>query len=337
MAVPSLLLDVVPLSLVLCLAISLASLGLALWRKGAPYLMLWGMGGVLIAGAILLQVLRESVPQELSIGVSNVSLIAGYVCLAAGVRALHGRSSAGLLPLGVVAAGAFISAWLGGAGVQVRIAIMALTLLTFSGLMLADYIGGLRRTPNPGLGRRIGVVALALNALVALMRLLVALGVPIGLTYAEVLRVSILSLAILAVVGIVATLVVLSAPLAQEALVETEGDAGPSPDPAPSPPGWRLAHEHRSLVTPDGNALRLTGNEFLVLQHLCAHVEVPVSRATLNGVLGREGDNPRDRSIDILISRLRRKCTELGTDLPVTAVRGQGYMFHGDLATRPGQ
>jgi DNA-binding response OmpR family regulator len=78
------------------------------------------------------------------------------------------------------------------------------------------------------------------------------------------------------------------------------------------------------------NASRATGSEYLLLRELCGKGE-PVMRDVLNAAVGRDADNPKDRGIDILISRLRRKCADTGIKLPVNSVRGMGYVFHGAL------
>jgi DNA-binding response OmpR family regulator len=38
-----------------------------------------------------------------------------------------------------------------------------------------------------------------------------------------------------------------------------------------------------------------------------------------------------DRSIDVLVSRLRRKLQGEGRDAPITTVRGVGYMFNAEV------
>lgn len=69
----------------------------------------------------------------------------------------------------------------------------------------------------------------------------------------------------------------------------------------------------------------------MVLQELATDRNAPVPREVLIAALGRDAANTKDRSVDILISRLRKKCADAGGSLPITSVRGRGYVFHGDL------
>lgn len=45
----------------------------------------------------------------------------------------------------------------------------------------------------------------------------------------------------------------------------------------------------------------------------------------------RMGDSS-DRSIDVLVSRLRRKLTTEDRPAPITTVRGVGYMFNAEVS-----
>ncbi len=92
--------------------------------------------------------------------------------------------------------------------------------------------------------------------------------------------------------------------------------------------GWMLDTTVRRLVTPVGAVMSLSGGEYRLLQVLLEHSNRPLSRDQLLQLTqGREA-GPFDRSINIQISRLRRR---LG-DNPRTAtliktVRNQGYLL----------
>lgn len=96
--------------------------------------------------------------------------------------------------------------------------------------------------------------------------------------------------------------------------------------------GWTLDTARRELTAPGGAAVELSGAEYDVL---LAFLERPQRVLTRDRILelsrNRLGD-VQDRSVDVLVSRLRRK---LGTqdaapDL-VRTVRGAGYMFGADV------
>jgi len=78
----------------------------------------------------------------------------------------------------------------------------------------------------------------------------------------------------------------------------------------------------------DGQAIRLTGTEFRVLEMLMrASGQVQSRESLTERVLGRRL-TPYDRSIDTHVSNLRRKLGLGGTGLPeIRSVRGAGYVL----------
>jgi two-component system response regulator CpxR len=90
--------------------------------------------------------------------------------------------------------------------------------------------------------------------------------------------------------------------------------------------------ERRAAV--DGCELRLTGAEFALLLTLAQHAGEVVAKATLTRqALGREIER-FDRSVDVHVSRLRRKLAEASPAAPaIEAVRGAGYLL---IAQRAG-
>jgi two-component system response regulator CpxR len=84
--------------------------------------------------------------------------------------------------------------------------------------------------------------------------------------------------------------------------------------------------ERRAAV--DGHELRLTGAEFALLLTLAQHAGEVVNKATLTRLaLGREIER-FDRSVDVHVSRLRRKLAEASPQAPaIEAVRGAGYLL----------
>ncbi|MDD7910951.1 MULTISPECIES: response regulator [Pseudovibrio] len=92
--------------------------------------------------------------------------------------------------------------------------------------------------------------------------------------------------------------------------------------------GWVLDEATRHLKAPDGVLVHLSSSEFDALLTLVKSPQKPVSRDALGKVLRGAAVESHDRSIDILISRLRKKLaqTEPGKDF-ISTVRHQGYLF----------
>jgi DNA-binding response OmpR family regulator len=80
-------------------------------------------------------------------------------------------------------------------------------------------------------------------------------------------------------------------------------------------------------ATFDGVDLQLTSTEFNVLQVLVTNAGTVVSKDLLSqNALGR-ALSAYDRSIDVHISKIRKKLSELGGDNLIVSVRGSGYQF----------
>jgi two-component system OmpR family response regulator len=92
--------------------------------------------------------------------------------------------------------------------------------------------------------------------------------------------------------------------------------------------GWKLDPITRHLTGEDGVVVPLSGAEYKLLDVLLAHPNRILNRDQLLDLTqGRESD-PFDRSIDVLISRLRKR---LGDDPKtpeiIKTVRGEGYIL----------
>ena len=98
--------------------------------------------------------------------------------------------------------------------------------------------------------------------------------------------------------------------------------------------GWRMDQRRRELFAPDGGRISVSEAEFDLLSVLSERPQRIVGRETLleqsrDRLSGRDSS---DRSIDVLISRLRRKlgAVEGGRDM-IRTVRGVGYIFTPDV------
>ena len=92
--------------------------------------------------------------------------------------------------------------------------------------------------------------------------------------------------------------------------------------------GWSWDADARSLVSPDGVAVELTGGEHDLLLCLVTHPQRVMSRdQLLDRTRGREA-MPFDRTIDVQLGRLRRKlAVHPDADTLIKTVRGGGYVF----------
>src|SRR6185369_8209955 len=83
----------------------------------------------------------------------------------------------------------------------------------------------------------------------------------------------------------------------------------------------------RAVTDPDGGSIELTGAEFdLLLTFLDRPGRVLSRDQLLDLTKGRDGD-VLDRSIDVLISRLRRKLSDGGATQMFKTVRNGGYQL----------
>ncbi|MDI1295311.1 MAG: response regulator transcription factor [bacterium] len=91
--------------------------------------------------------------------------------------------------------------------------------------------------------------------------------------------------------------------------------------------GWIVNFARREVSNPAGGLVELTAAEFALLSVLLDHAQTVIARARLMELAGvREGPSS-DRSVDVLVSRVRRKLSHDGRPAPIVTVRGVGYMF----------
>lgn len=92
--------------------------------------------------------------------------------------------------------------------------------------------------------------------------------------------------------------------------------------------GWRLNYILRQLVSPEELVIPLSNAEFRLLTVLVEHPNRVLSREFLLDEARGRNMEIFDRSIDILISRLRQKLNDdPRTPSFIKTVRGEGYLF----------
>ncbi len=92
--------------------------------------------------------------------------------------------------------------------------------------------------------------------------------------------------------------------------------------------GWILNLDSRELKNPEGRKIELTSGEFSLLNEFIEKAGRVLSRDHLLSAIYSRDWEPFDRSIDVLVTRLRRKI-EADSRHPeiIKTVRGTGYMF----------
>lgn len=91
--------------------------------------------------------------------------------------------------------------------------------------------------------------------------------------------------------------------------------------------GWLISFPRREVHDPAGGPVDLTGAEFDLLTVLTDQPHRVIARERLIELSGARAGESSDRSVDVLISRLRRKLTHGRVPAPIVTVRGIGYMF----------
>jgi DNA-binding response OmpR family regulator len=117
-----------------------------------------------------------------------------------------------------------------------------------------------------------------------------------------------------------------------------EAEGGPHARPWRDFHGFRLNETSGELIRGDGVRIELTANEAHLLAHLVHHSGRPVARETLMTSVLHRPWSPSDRSIDVLITRLRGKI-EPDSKSPaiIKTVRGVGYILTPDAVREHAQ
>lgn len=95
--------------------------------------------------------------------------------------------------------------------------------------------------------------------------------------------------------------------------------------------GWNLSLSRRELRSPSGAMVDLTGAEFDLLATFVSQRQRVLGRERLIELSRTRLGDSSDRSIDVLVSRLRRKLSANGSEPPIVTVRGVGYMFKAEV------
>lgn len=91
---------------------------------------------------------------------------------------------------------------------------------------------------------------------------------------------------------------------------------------------WELRDQNWTLMAPNGISISLSANERHIVRTLLDVTGEAVARGELSKHLSDAANRAGGaRSIDVIISRLRRKAELVGVNLPIRTVYGSGYLF----------
>lgn len=98
-------------------------------------------------------------------------------------------------------------------------------------------------------------------------------------------------------------------------------------------PDWKLDPIRWELISSNGDIIKLTRSETMLLAALAASPGQAVQRDELIRALGYETETYDPRRMEILVRRLRNKVRlQSPIRLPLETVHGQGYAFAADIA-----
>ncbi|MBB5224180.1 DNA-binding response OmpR family regulator [Amaricoccus macauensis] len=99
--------------------------------------------------------------------------------------------------------------------------------------------------------------------------------------------------------------------------------------------GWRVDLAHREVYAPCGVAAGLTSKEFDIVAALARRPGRVLSRDQLLDLVANRAWTPSDRSVDVLVGKVRRKIGDEGPNHRIIrTVRGIGYVFAPESVAR---
>ncbi|MBF0294108.1 MAG: response regulator [Magnetococcales bacterium] len=91
--------------------------------------------------------------------------------------------------------------------------------------------------------------------------------------------------------------------------------------------GWILDPDRRRLTDPQGQLVHLTNGEFLLLMVLARRPGRVFTREQLLEAVSSRDWLPNDRTIDVMVNRLRRKLSDVNSPRILMTVHGVGYQL----------
>lgn len=97
--------------------------------------------------------------------------------------------------------------------------------------------------------------------------------------------------------------------------------------PIPRPQGWTLDAASHSLADPEGRGLKLTPQEYALLEILQGRPGEVHAKQALHDILFGDSDDTDTHRIDVILSRLRQKAAQAKIRLPIRTLFGRGLVF----------
>ncbi len=92
--------------------------------------------------------------------------------------------------------------------------------------------------------------------------------------------------------------------------------------------GWNLDFVAHELTSPGGTHVHLTSSQFQLLASLVARPNRAMTREEILSLVSGRNWSPMDRSIDVLVGKLRKKIeTDPKSPTLIKTIRGVGYKF----------
>ena len=83
-------------------------------------------------------------------------------------------------------------------------------------------------------------------------------------------------------------------------------------------------------ILKDDQKIELSTSEFNLITYLIRHANRVISRDQILEAVHQRLHDASDRSVDMLVTRLRKKISE--SDVSIKSIRGAGYMLAGPIA-----
>lgn len=98
--------------------------------------------------------------------------------------------------------------------------------------------------------------------------------------------------------------------------------------------GWTLDVVTRNLISPEGVTIALSGTDFKLLRIFLDHPNRVLTRDQLIDMTQSRDAGPFDRSIDLQVSRLRRRLNDNPKDPTIIKTsRGEGYVLASEVVS----
>lgn len=92
---------------------------------------------------------------------------------------------------------------------------------------------------------------------------------------------------------------------------------------------WQLISTDQRLIAPNGDSLKLSQQEYNLLNILVLSPNQVFSKEALRSLMFRHEDRPDTHRVDVILSRLRKKARDQKIDLPIRSIFGKGVVFVG--------